>query len=359
MTKKIIFTTGGTGGHILPAINLMKHFQEKGYEVIIVTDIRGCSFLTNHTKFKSYILKTDTPTNKNLLKKIYSFFVIFYSIIKSSFILRKEKPNMIFGFGGYVSFPICFASKIFNLPLIIYENNIVPGKTNNFLSKFSKKIFTSQDIKNNFSEKFKNKISTVGSILNKNIINYSNNIEKKDKNIFSILILGGSQGAEIFGKIIPKAIKMLEVEGYKIEVNQQCIKSQKKELIDFYNNNNIKNNIFEFEDNILKLISSTNLAISRCGASTTSELVCTATPFIAVPLPNSIDNHQYLNAKYYEKMGYCWVIEENEFNSTNLFNLLLEIIKDKKKLADIHENMKKSSFKEVYNKIENVIRETI
>ena len=59
MTKKIIFTTGGTGGHILPAINLMKHFQEKGYEVIIVTDIRGCSFLTNHTKFKSYICKTD------------------------------------------------------------------------------------------------------------------------------------------------------------------------------------------------------------------------------------------------------------------------------------------------------------
>ena len=359
MTKKIIFTTGGTGGHILPAINLMKHFQEKGYEVIIVTDIRGCSFLTNHTKFKSYILKTDTPTNKNLLKKIYSFFVIFYSIIKSSFILRKEKPNMIFGFGGYVSFPICFASKIFNLPLIIYENNIVPGKTNNFLSKFSKKIFTSQDIKNNFSEKFKNKISTVGSILNKNIINYSNNIEKKDKNIFSILILGGSQGAEIFGKIIPKAIKMLEVEGYKIEVNQQCIKSQKKELIDFYNNNNIKNNIFEFEDNILKLISSTNLAISRCGASTTSELVCTATPFIAVPLPNSIDNHQYLNAKYYENKGCCLLLEQKYFDTQNLFKLMIEIIKNETKLQNMRKNMKKIFIGDVYNNIEKEIKDFI
>ena len=266
---------------------------------------------------------------------------------------------MIFGFGGYVSFPICFVSKIFNLPLIIYENNIVPGKTNNFLSKFSKKILTSQDIKNNFSKKLENKISIVGSILNKNIINYSNNVEKRDKNFFSILVLGGSQGAEIFGKIIPNAIKMLEMEGYKIEINQQCTKSQKKELIDFYNKNNIKNNIFEFEENILKLISSTNLAISRCGASTTSELVCTATPFIAVPLPNSIDNHQYLNAKYYENRGCCLLLEQKYFDTQNLFKLIIETIKNETKLQDMQKNMKKIYIGDVYNNIEKEIKDFI
>ena len=69
MTKKIIFSTGGTGGHIFPAINLMKHFFDKGYKVLLVTDIRGNNFVKNYSEFKSYVLKAETPTNKNLFKK--------------------------------------------------------------------------------------------------------------------------------------------------------------------------------------------------------------------------------------------------------------------------------------------------
>ena len=74
MNKKIIFSGGGTGGHIFPAINLMKHFFEKDYKVILVTDNRGNNFIKDHLKFKSYILNSGTPTNKNLFKK---FFLIF------------------------------------------------------------------------------------------------------------------------------------------------------------------------------------------------------------------------------------------------------------------------------------------
>ena len=74
MNKKIIFSGGGTGGHIFPAINLMKHFFDKEYKVILVTDNRGNNFIKNYSEFKSYILRTDTPTNKNLLKR---FFLIF------------------------------------------------------------------------------------------------------------------------------------------------------------------------------------------------------------------------------------------------------------------------------------------
>jgi len=70
MSKKIIFSAGGTGGHIFPAINLMKHFSEKGYKVLLVTDKRGNNFFKNYIQFKSYVLKTDTPTNKNFLKLI-------------------------------------------------------------------------------------------------------------------------------------------------------------------------------------------------------------------------------------------------------------------------------------------------
>jgi len=79
MNKKIIFSGGGTGGHIFPAINLMKHFFDKEYKVILVTDNRGNNFIKNYSEFKSYILRADTPTNKNLFKKFFSYFLIFYS----------------------------------------------------------------------------------------------------------------------------------------------------------------------------------------------------------------------------------------------------------------------------------------
>ena len=173
------------------------------------------------------------------------------------------------------------------------------------------------------------------------------------------MVLGGSQGAEIFGKIVPSTIKMLKERGCAIEINQQCIKQQKNSLVEFYKKNNIKSNIFDFTNNILDLIESSDLAISRCGASTTAELVNTFTPFIAVPYPHSMDNHQYLNAKYYEDKGCCWVIEQDKFNSTHLFNLIFEIMKDKKKLENIRECMKKNNSKDVYDKVENAIKEFI
>ena len=139
MSKKIIFSGGGTGGHIFPAINLMKHFFDKGYKVLLVTDNRGNNFIKNYSEFKSYTLSAGTPTNKNLFKKFFSYFLIFYSIIKSIIILKKEKPDLIFGFGGYVSFPISFTSKFFKIPLVIYENNYSLGRANKKLLPIAKK----------------------------------------------------------------------------------------------------------------------------------------------------------------------------------------------------------------------------
>ena len=356
MNKKIIFTTGGTGGHILPAFNLMKHFFDKGYQVLLVTDFRGKKFLESYPELDFRVIKTGTPTSKNIFKKFSSLFLIFYAMIISINILKKEKPNLIFGFGGYVSFPICFVAKLFNLPTVLYENNVVLGRANKYLLPFAKKILVAKKIIKNFPKKYLNKFCQVGSILNKNITNYTLKKENSGKKNFSILVLGGSQGAEIFGKVIPEVIKMIKEQGHEIEINQQCIEQQKNHLFNFYKKHNIKNNIFIFKEDIINLISNTNLAITRCGASTTAELSHTQTPFIAVPLPNSIDNHQFLNAKYYEEKGYCWILELNNFTSENLFNLVIKIIKNRKKLEDVRENMRKDYSKNTYSNIENEIK---
>ena len=357
MSKKIIFTAGGTGGHIFPAINLMKNFSERGYEVLLVTDSRGANFIKKYSELKFFVIKTATFTNKNLIKKVFTIFTILYSMIEGALILRKEKPDLVFGFGGYVSFPISFVSKFFNIPLVIYENNMILGRANKYLAKFSRKIFISREITDKFLKKYKNKVFEVGPILNKKIIDYGE--KQKNKNVFSILVMGGSQGAKIFGDVIPDAIKSLNDQVEKIQIYQQCVKGQQEEISNFYNRNNIKNYVFEFEKNILELILSSDLAITRCGASSTAELTQTLTPFIAIPLPDSIDNHQYLNAKYYEDKSCCWIMEQKNFNSKNLFNLVTEIVQNKNKLENIRKNMKKICYKNVYNDIENKIKELI
>ncbi len=367
MSKKIIFSAGGTGGHIFPATNLMRHFSEKGYEVVLVTDKRGKRFINNISQFRSYEITTDTPTNKRIFKKFFSFFLIFLSVFRSISIIKKEKPDLIFGAGGYVSFPISLASKFFSLPLVIYESNIVMGRANKFLLSFSKKIFLAREISMNFREKYKNKTHIVGAVLDKKIINYKPKKITNEKQNFSILILGGSQGAEIFGKVIPAVINMLKTKNFKIEVMQQCAKNQKDEIKRFYEKNNIKNYVFEFDKDISNLMFSSNLAITRCGANTTAELVQMQTPFIGVPLPNSIDNHQYFNAKYYELRSCCWILEQKEsqlypkksFNEKNLYNLIVETIENKNKLEIIRENMKKNYMSDVYNIIETQIKEII
>ena len=359
MTKKIIFSAGGTGGHIFPSIKVMKHFFEKGYNVLIVTDIRGKNFIKDYPEFKSYILTSSTTTKKNFFSKILSLFIIFYSILKSIIILKKEKPDLVFGFGGYVSFPISLASKFFNIPLFIYENNVVLGRANRFLSKFSKKILIAKDVEFNFPKKYKKKSFIVGHILDKKIIEFSESAKSTDKNNFKLLVLGGSQGAEIFGKIIPPTINKIKEQGVEIEIIQQCLPNQKDEIANFYFKNKIKSHLFNFEKNILKLIVKSDLAVTRCGASTTSELIHLSTPFIAIPLPDSIDNHQYLNAKYYENKGCCWILEEKNFNINNLFNLIMKTIKNKNELENIRENMKKDYNKDVYGNVENEIKEFI
>ena len=357
MSKKIVFTAGGTGGHIFPAINLMKDFSERGYEVLLITDSRGEKFIKKYSELKFFVIKASTFTNKNLIKKIFAIFIILYSMIGAALILRKEKPDLVFGFGGHVSFPISFVSKFFNIPLVIYENNMILGRANKYLAMFSRKIFISRGIKNKFLQKYKNKVFEIGPILNKKIINYTN--KQKNKNVFSILVMGGSQGAKIFGNIVPDVIKSLNDKVEKIQIYQQCVKGQQEEISNFYKRNNIKNYVFEFDKNILELILSSDLAITRCGASSTAELTQTLTPFIAIPLPDSIDNHQYLNAKYYENKECCWIMEQKNFSSKNLFNLIEEIVKNKNKLENIRENMKKISSKNVYNDIENTIKELI
>ena len=119
---------------------------------------------------------------------------------------------------------------------------------------------------------------------------------------------------------------------FSIKVIQQTSFENIENFKKFYNSNNIENKIFNFEEKFIELIQMSDLCITRAGATSLAEISILNKPFIAIPLPSAKDNHQMKNAKFYEKMGCCWVLDQRFLNKEKLFNIILNILKDKSDL---------------------------
>jgi len=325
MKKKILISTGGSGGHVIPAIAFYDHLK-KNFDVFLALDKRGSSFI-NKEKYEYKIINSPRLT-LNFLKLPITLVNLVISIIKSFFFLKKNNVDILLGTGGYMSVPICIAAKILNIKIYLFEPNMVIGKANKFLVKFCTKIFCySQNIRN-LQDKHKNKIFVINHILRREIYNFSDFDKEEINNSINLLILGGSQGAKFFDQNLKNSIINISKK-FKLKIYQQISFSDVEDLKFFYEDNGIENKLFNFEDNIFKYISKANLAITRAGASTLSELAYLKVPFVAIPYKFATDNHQLENAMDYEKKGYCWIIKEEEFNQNKLTTLLLNIIQNK------------------------------
>ena len=309
--NKILIATGGTGGHVFPAYSLAKNLIKNNYDVEIVTDKRGFKFLKKYKDLKLTINSSSTIFKKNFFNIIWSIFIIFFSYLKSLLILLRAKPQLVFGMGGYASFPVCLASKTLSIPFIIYENNLLLGKSNKYLMSLTSKVFLAYEDVEGIEEKFKSKLVVTGNIIRDEILKFDNKKKYSSKEL-NILILGGSQAAKSFGEFLPEIFKQCIQENIQINIIQQCIESQNNKLNEYYKNLKINFELFNFTDNILKYFSRTELVITRSGSSVTGELINCKIPFISIPFPFSADLHQDKNAVYFEKKGYSFLVKENE-----------------------------------------------
>jgi len=352
--NKIIIATGGTGGHIFPAFSLAKNFIRNNYRVEIITDKRGLKYLDNHNDIKLILNNSATIFKKNIINSFFSVFTIFFSYVKSLVILYKTKPMVVFGMGGHASFPICMAARTLNIPFIIYESNIQIGKSNKYLLPFAFKIFISYQELVGIKKKYNHKVIVTGNIIREEILNFKK-INHFIPDMLNILILGGSQAAESFGELLPKIFEQCKKENIKIKLFQQCVESQTVKLNRLYKNLNLDYELFNFTNNISEYFSKAELVITRSGSSVTAELINCNIPFISIPYPYAADSHQYKNATYFEKKGYSFLVKEAEVNE-RLFPLIKAFYKDKKLLDLIIEKQKKHSDKEVFLKINKVIK---
>ena len=340
--KKILICTGGTGGHIFPAISLTQYLEKKKFNVDLITDYRAKRFINNLNLRNITFINVQTPTGKKGLGLIYSLFLIFFSFLYSVFFLLFKKPQLIIGSGGYASFPVLLAAKLLKKKFVIYETNSVVGRVNKFFLNSSIKIFTGYPLKHlNINN---DKINFVGQLIREQIYAAKEkNDLKKDNNFdFTLLVIGGSQGAEIFSKTLPQSLNKLFSLNKKIRIFHQSGNKEQETKIDFSYKKNSNVTIFNFEPNIEKYMMLSDLVITRAGSSTLSELAFLQIPFIAIPFKNSLDNHQFYNAEYFFRMSACWLIDQQELNSEKLFDLVKDLIINKEKLLE-----KKSKLKEL------------
>ena len=351
MKKNFLISTGGSGGHVIPAIILYHHLSEE-VNIVISTDKRGLKYIDRDITNIDII---DTPRLNNIFLLPINFFVILFLIFKSFLILKTKKIEKIFSTGGYMSLPLILAAKLLNLDIYLIEPNQVLGRANKFFLNSCKKIFCYSDKIKNFPENFKSKIIKIYPLVKRDTYEVKKEFKKKEK--FNILIVGGSQGANIFDKNLKNSIVNISKKN-SIKVIHQTSHNNISYLSDFYSNNNIENKIFSFEKNFVSVISEADLCITRAGASTLAELSILNIPFIAVPLPASRDNHQFENANFYEKNDCCWLIEQNYFEE-KIEQTLISIFEKKNDYIKKKENLKKLNNENTWANVNKKILESL
>ncbi len=351
MKTNILITTGGSGGHVIPATTLYNHLSKES-NVTITTDIRGSKYL-DKDNYKYNII--DTPKLNNIFFLPFKLILILFLTVKSFVLLKNKKIEKLISTGGYMSLPLILAAKFLNLKIYLVEPNMVLGRANKYFLNSCVKIFCYSEQIKNFPNNLKSKIEIIKPLVRENI--YKLNLSSLNKDKFNLLIVGGSQGASIFDKSLKKSIVNISKK-FSIRVIQQTDEKKMSELKDFYFKNNIENTIFSFDSNFANIIKQADLCLTRAGASTLAELSVLNIPFIAVPLPTSKDNHQFENANYYKNYDCCWILEQNLFEE-KIEEILKDILINKTNYFKKKENLKKLNYQNTWINVNQKILKSI
>jgi len=331
--NNILICTGGTGGHVIPAVNFGNYLMLKGYRCSLMLDKRGIKYANN---FKGNIISIQSShLSGNLYFKIKSTFTIFIGLIQSIYYIVKIIPRHCISFGSYASFAPLFVSVFFKLikkiDIHIHEQNSVMGKVNLFFLPYSKNVFTNFEFINNIKKEFCHKTYHVGlPSLSKNSILF----DKLDTNTEKIIIFiyGGSQGSiPVIECFLSMFNELKKEEIQKIKLIIQSPNQLAKKVNETLTRLNSEYQLKDYYNNIYEILNKTDIAITRAGAGTINDLIVYQIPSILFPLPHSMDNHQIKNAEYLEKKQCAIIMHENIFDKNINIEILRNLINNFKK----------------------------
>ena len=351
--KKILFTGGGSAGHVSVNVALIPEFKKNGYEISYIGSKTG---IENEMIGKIPEVKYHRISSGKL-RRYFSWenfidpFKVLKGIVDSLLILKKEKPNFVFSKGGFVSVPVCVAAKLLRIPVVLHESDLTPGLANKINIKFCNHIFTTFEDTQRFLPK--SKASLIGAIVRDDI--YTGNRQKayeltgfnEDKPV--LLVMGGSLGSKILNDYIWDNMDQL-TEKYQI------VHLVGKGLL---NNNIDKEGYKQFEflsKELFDVLKITDFVISRAGANSIYEFLALELPPILVPLgTNQSRGDQIENARFFEKNGFSKVVVEEDFATLPISQIdeFYNNLEDYKHSMQVYKNEKRviNDVNDFYNKI--------
>jgi len=327
---KIVFTGGGTGGHFYPLVAVASEINDIVEKRNL---IRPELFYVSNAPYDEMLLYQHEMQYKHImagkmrryvsLKNGFDFFKTLIGVPSAMALLFKIYPDVVFSKGGYVSVPVVFAARILRIPVFIHDSDAIPGRANLWAGKFATRIAVSYPEAADFFPKHKKRIACVGNPIRKRIAipttKGAHDHFGFSSDVPTILILGGSQGAEKINSTMHMAIKEL-LKNYQVihQIGKNNFDSFKELIsVELEGDEHIdRYKAFPFLDEVdLKYAAGcANIIISRAGSGSIFEIASWGKPSILVPIPENVSRDQRKNAYAYAREGACEVIDQENFS---------------------------------------------
>jgi len=336
--KKIIISGGGTAGHLYPALSVGKKLKEIDPSVKLTFTGSSRNLerkIMSHYQAEFISIKIEGIRGKGL-KIIRPFILLPLSFIKSLKIIRKIKPDLVIGMGGYSSGPLVLLASLIKVPTLILEQNLHPGFTNRLLIPRVKKAAVSFE---NSLPYFKGKGIFLGNPVREEFYKLP---FKARNNKLSLLIFGGSQGSHFLNCSIINSLPFLKKEKEHLKIFHQTGNKD----YEWVKKNYSKNGFFNIEVspyffNMANYFSKSDIIICRAGATSIAELIAAQKASLLIPFAQATDNHQFLNARELKRINSAEVMLENEVKGEKLADKIFYFIKNREKINQMEKNLSK------------------
>jgi UDP-N-acetylglucosamine--N-acetylmuramyl-(pentapeptide) pyrophosphoryl-undecaprenol N-acetylglucosamine transferase len=322
---RVVLATGGTGGHVFPAEALAAQLRERGIEPVLFTDRRGDAFgdEVSVRRIRGGAIAGQTPWGRTK-----SLAELAAGWVQAAWGLRRVSPSAVVGFGGYASVPTVLAATALTIPAIIHEQNAVLGRANRLLAKRVGRIAIAFDTISGLPHGVEHKLVRTGMPVRPSFARLRDRRYQSPEAAgpISLLVLGGSQGARVFGEVIPAAIDRLTARWRsRLAITQQCRPESLDAVEDAYRRIGIHAELSTFFDDVPQRLAAAHLMISRAGASTVAEITSVGCPALLIPYPFAADDHQTANAMALANAGGAWAVPQDEFTPEYLSARLEEL----------------------------------
>ncbi len=351
-SKTVLIAAAGTGGHIFPGLAIAEALKLNGWNVTwLGTKVGMENRLVSQRNLSFESIDFGGTRGKGLLSWLLMPFRLLKACIDCCLIVIKTKPNLVIGFGGYVTLPVGLAARILCKPLMIHEQNSIIGLSNKVLSYLTKYVFTA----------FPNVISkgiVSGNPLRAEFLSTvapELRFENR-KGPLRILIVGGSLGAKFLNETVPNAIKLIDVKN-RPQITHQSGMDQLDALKELYETLNVEADVVSFIDNTAQAFTQADLIICRAGASTVTEITAVGAAAIFVPLPSAVDDHQTQNAMYLVRNEAAWLQPQRELTPEKMANEILKM--DRNILLQAAKKSKKMYIPNTINMIVDACEELV